>query len=144
MVELSLGKEVPDNEKKNKHMSLDERIEIQECLDKGMTFKAIGQRIGKDQTTVSKEVKKHFESYKNCFCKTDECCPKHLKAPFVCNGCPKKSYSNCIYPRRRYSAKSAQKAYEELLRESREGIPLNKEEFYNTESIISSSSVKKG
>jgi IS30 family transposase len=130
-------------EKKNKHMTLDERIEIQECLDKGMTFKAIGQRIGKDQTTVSKEVKKHLEIYTNSFCKTDECCPKHLKAPFVCNGCPKRNYSNCIYPRRRYSAKPAQKAYEELLRESREGTPLNKEEFYEAESIISAS-VKSG
>ena len=35
------------NEKKNKHMTLDDRIEIQECLSKGMTFKAIGERIGK-------------------------------------------------------------------------------------------------
>ena len=33
------------NEKKNKHMTLDDRIEIQECLSKGMTFKAIGERI---------------------------------------------------------------------------------------------------
>ena len=87
-------------EKKNKHMTLDERIEIQECLDKGMTFKAIGERIGKDQTTVSKEVKKHFEIYTNSFCKTDECCPKHLKAPFVCNGCPKRNHSNCKSVRR--------------------------------------------
>ena len=130
-------------ERKNKHMTLDERIEIQECLDKGMTFKAIGERIGKDQTTVSKEVKKHFEIYTNCFCKTNECCPKHLKAPFVCNGCQKRNHSNCIFPRRRYSAKSAQKAYEDLLRESREGIPLNKDEFYKVESIISAS-VKSG
>lgn len=125
-------------EKKNKHMTLDDRIEIQECLDKGMTFKAIGKRIHKDQTTVSKEVKKHYETYKNCFCKTDECCPKHLKAPFVCNGCPKRTHSNCIYPRRKYVAKNAQKAYESLLKESREGIPLNKEDFYETERIISS------
>ena len=44
------------HEKKNKHMTLDDRIEIQECLNKGMTFKAIGQRVGKDQTTISKEV----------------------------------------------------------------------------------------
>ena len=36
-----------NNEKKNKHMTLDDRIEIQECLSKGMTFKAIGKRIGK-------------------------------------------------------------------------------------------------
>ena len=37
---------------KNKHMQLDDRIEIQECLYKGMTFKAIAERIGKDPTTV--------------------------------------------------------------------------------------------
>ena len=45
--------------RKNKHMTLDDRVEIQECLNKGMTFKAIAQRIGKDPTTVSKEVKLH-------------------------------------------------------------------------------------
>lgn len=30
--------------KKNKHMTLQDRIEIQECLSKSMTFKAIGKR----------------------------------------------------------------------------------------------------
>ncbi len=39
-------------EKKNKHMTLQERTEIQQCLTKGMTFKAIAKRIGKDPTTV--------------------------------------------------------------------------------------------
>lgn len=34
-------------EKRNKHMTLDDRIGIQECLNRGMTFKAIGQRIEK-------------------------------------------------------------------------------------------------
>lgn len=29
---------------KNKHMKLDDRIEIQECLTKGMTFKAISAK----------------------------------------------------------------------------------------------------
>lgn len=65
-------------------MMLNDRIEIQECLNKGMTFKAIGQRIKKDQTTVSKEVKLHEKVHANGFTKTDECCPKLLKAPFVC------------------------------------------------------------
>ncbi|MDR0817554.1 MAG: helix-turn-helix domain-containing protein, partial [Clostridiales Family XIII bacterium] len=45
--------------KKNKHLTDDDRQEIQDCLNHGMTFKAIGRRIGKDQTTISKEVKKH-------------------------------------------------------------------------------------
>lgn len=123
--------------KKNKHMTLDDRIEIQECLNKGMTFKAIAKRICKDPTTVSKEVKLHSRTHTNSFVKTDECCPKLLKAPFVCNGCPKRNHSNCQYPRRRYVAKEAQAEYETVLTESREGIPLNKEEFYETERTIS-------
>ena len=38
------------SEKKNKHMTLDDRIEIQECRAKGMTFKAIGKRFSKSLT----------------------------------------------------------------------------------------------
>lgn len=132
-----------NQEKKNKHMTLDDRIEIQECLNKGMTFKAIAKRITKDPTTISKEVKLHGKSYTNSFTKTDECCPKLLKAPFVCNGCPKRNHSNCQFPRRVYQAKVAQKEYETVLVESREGIPLTKEEFYRNEQIISSA-VKAG
>ena len=41
-----------NHEKKQKHMKLEDRIEIQECLTKGMTFKSIARRIGKDPTTV--------------------------------------------------------------------------------------------
>ena len=130
-------------EKKYKHMTLDDRVEIQECLDKGMYFKDIAKRIEKDQTTVSKEVKKHFVTFTNSFTKTDEVCPRHLKAPYVCNGCPKRSSSGCHYPKRLYRAKEAQKEYQELLVEAREGIPLNKESFYETEALISDA-VKRG
>ena len=126
-----------NNEKKNKHMTLDDRIEIQECLSKGMTFKAIGERIGKSQTTISREVKIHMGPYTNSFVRTDEVCPKLLKAPFVCNGCEKKSRSSCPYRRQLYTAKKAQAEYDTVLVESRTGIPLNKESFYETERIIS-------
>ena len=86
-----------DLTEKNKHMTQDDRTEIQECLSKGMSFKAIGRRIGKDQTTVSKEVKKHLV-YSPCKVvhrdKTGNeipppTCPKLLKPPFVCNPCEK-------------------------------------------------------
>ena len=132
-----------DARKKNKHMTLEDRIEIQECLSKGMTFKAIAARISKDPTTVSKEVKLHSRAYTNSFVKTDECCPKLLRAPFVCNGCEKCRYASCKYTRRKYIAKEAQKEYELVLSESREGIPLNKGEFYETERLISNA-VKAG
>ncbi|MDD5924603.1 MAG: IS30 family transposase [Clostridia bacterium] len=130
-------------EKKYKHMTLDDRIEIQECLNKGITFKDIGRRISKDPTTISKEVKKHLVVYTNSFTATDKCCPKLLKAPFVCNGCEKRNHSNCRYPRHKYVAREAQKSYENLLVEAREGIPLNQESFYETEKIISKA-VKQG
>ena len=126
-----------NNEKRNKHMTLDDRIEIQECLSKGMTFKAIGERIGKSQTTISREVKIHMETHTNSYVRTDEVCPKLLKAPFVCNGCEKKSRSSCPYRRQLYVAKKAQAEYDTVLVESRTGIPLNKESFYETERIIS-------
>ena len=128
---------------KNKHMTFQDRVEIQECLCKSMTFKAIGKRIGKDQTTVSKEIRLHAQSYRNGFVKTDDICPKLLKAPYVCNGCEMKGRSSCKFIRRVYQAKKAQADYETLLSEARTGIPLNKEIFYETEKIISNA-VRKG
>ena len=90
---------------KNKHMTLDDRIEIQECLAKGISFKTIGKRIGKSATTISREVKQHLQIHSNGHTKVDEVCPRLLKAPFVCNGCDKKSRSSCPYKRQIYVAK---------------------------------------
>lgn len=44
---------------KNKHLTLEERFMISNLLDKQYSFKAIGSEIGKDCTTVSKEVRNH-------------------------------------------------------------------------------------
>ena len=123
--------------KKYKHLTLDDRLEIQECLSKGMTFKAIARRIDKDPTTVSKEVKLHCKAHSNRFVQSDQVCPRLLKAPFVCNGCKNRSNAGCRLPRRLYIAKDAQREYETTLSDSREGIPLTREEFYETERIIS-------
>lgn len=122
---------------KNKHMILDDRIEIQECLAKGISFKDIGKRIGKSATTVSREVKLHLQTHSNGYTRSEEICPLLLKAPFVCNGCDKKSRSSCPYKRQIYVAKTAQQSYEELLVESRSGVALNKESFYEAEKTIS-------
>lgn len=129
---------MPKKETKNKHMTLDDRIEIQECLSKGMTFKAIANRIGKNPTTISREVKLHLKPHTNSFVKTTEVCPRLLKAPFVCNGCEKRSRSICKFQRQVYEAKRAQAEYEAVLVDSRTGITLNKEDFYKTEEVISS------
>ena len=142
MVAFSLRKEAQTkmyNERKNKHLTLDDRIEIQECLSKGMTFKSIAKRLGKSPTTISREVKAHIKPHTNGFVKTDSICPHLLKAPFVCNGCEKRIRSSCRCTRHLYDAKYAQASYEALLSDSRTGIPLNKESFYETEKIISDS-----
>ena len=130
-------------EKKNKHLTFDDRLSIQEGLSKGMSFKSIAQSICKCPTTVSREVKIHLISHSNSFVKRDDTCPLLLRSPFVCNGCEKKSRNSCTYKRRLYVAKKAQADYEETLVEARSGIPLNKESFYQTEKIISDA-VRKG
>ena len=122
---------------KNKHMTLDDRIEIQECLAKGISFKGIGKRIGKSATTISREVKQHLQVHSNGYTRSEDVCPLLLKAPCVCNSCDKKSRSSCPYKRQLYVAKTAQQAYEELLVESRSGVALNKESFYEAEKTIS-------
>lgn len=116
-----------------KHLTLEDRIYIENELNRGTTFKDIAKFLCKDPTTISKEVKAHrisdwyhkgtFYNAKN-FCvhryhcrKTNACgkiilcgvkcsscptcnqtcrdfekerCSRLDKAPYVCNGCPKK------------------------------------------------------
>ena len=55
------------NEKQYKHLTQQDRNEIQECLNKGMRFKDIGKRIEKEQTTLSREVKKHIKTFANSY-----------------------------------------------------------------------------
>jgi len=129
---------------KHKHLTLDERQVIQEGLDKGLSFRAIAESIGRDPTTVSKEVKKHITIVQtsvkrfgpNGDLTAAPICPQLLKAPFVCNPCKKRS-TRCASDKHRYYAKEAQKEYEALLSEAREGIPLNREKFYEMDKIVS-------
>ena len=125
---------------KHKHLTLSDRNDIQLGLKCGETFKAIGQLILKDPTTVSKEVKR------NRLVRESTCdklpCPLLDKAPFVCNGCPKRR-QNCGYQKIFYLAKQAQKQYEQTLVEASEGTPLNSQTFWNIDKVISDG-VKKG
>jgi IS30 family transposase len=129
---------------KSRHLTLAQRIEIQDCLGHGVTFKAIGQRIGKDQTTVSKEVKRHIVVMPSEQKRMDAQgnplplppCPKLLKAPFVCNGCAKR-HRCCGCDKQIYMAKPAQEAYQKLLVESRDGVALEQQSFWAADAVIS-------
>lgn len=54
---------------RNKHLLREDRKEIEECLNKRMSFKAIRELIGKAPTTVSYEVKHHRQKHSNSFVK---------------------------------------------------------------------------
>ena len=125
---------------KHKHLTLSDRNDIQLGLERGETFKAIGQLILKDPTTVSKEVKRNRQ-VRESTCHNLPC-PLLGKAPFVCNGCPKRR-QNCGYKKIFYLAKQAQKQYEQTLVEAREGTPLNSKTFWDMDKVISDG-VKKG
>ena len=125
---------------KHKHLTLSDRNDIQLGLERSETFKAIGQSILKDPTTVSKEVKRNRQ-VRESTCHNLPC-PLLDKAPFVCNGCPKRR-QNCGFKKIFYLAKQAQKQYEQTLVEAREGTPLNSKTFWDMDKVISEG-VKKG
>ena len=125
---------------KHKHLTLSDRNDIQLGLERCETFKAIGQLILKDPTTVSKEVKRNRQARDST--SNNLPCPLLNKAPFVCNGCPKRR-QNCGFKKIFYLAKQAQKQYEQTLVEAREGTPLNSKTFWDMDKIISDG-VKKG
>ena len=125
---------------KYKHLTLSDRNDIQLGLERGESFKAIGKTILKDPTTVSKEVKRNRQVRTST---SDGLpCPLLDKAPFVCNGCPKRR-QNCGYKKIFYLAKQAQKQYEQTLVVAREGTPLNSQTFWDMDKVISDG-VKKG
>ena len=125
---------------KHKHLTLSDRMDIQTGIEKRKTFKEIGIYIQKDPTTVSKEVKRNkFITEKSAGCPN---CPMLKRAPYVCNACPKKRL-DCGYKKIFYYAKKAQRDYEKLLVEAREGTPLNQAEFWEMDKVISKG-VEKG
>jgi len=60
MQEISRGERAVSmnsyEEKRNKHLTTEDRAEIQVCIDRGMSIKAIGKRIKKAETTVSNKL----------------------------------------------------------------------------------------
>lgn len=109
---------------KYKHLKFEDRYVIQEFLNFGYSFTAIGNRIDKDRRTVSKEVYKHrfLKSGSNKL-KLD--CPKTQKPPYVCNGC--KNKDTCKQNKYLYNASVAQNEYEKTLRQERSGLHISNE-----------------
>lgn len=73
----------------------------------------------------------------NSKCKEYEAavCPRHIKPPYVCNGCGKRG--ECTLEKHLYIAREAEKAYRTKLSESRSGISYTEEELKRLDEIIS-------
>ena len=148
---------------KNKHLSFDERLEIERGLKNNLSFKQIGKNIGKDCTTVSKEIKNHIifkdtgavgRSFFDCInrincpykpkgtrCNQKECehyqkeyCKKLHKPPYVCNGCSKRN--KCTLSKQIYDSSYAFKEYKDNLTEARIGITYSEREINNINDIL--------
>lgn len=99
---------------KSKHLILSDRTDIQSGIEKGQTFKEIASLIGKDPSTISKEIQRNFVM-KETTVLENQCatCPLLTRPPYVCNRCPDKRKQRG-YNKQFYYAKQAQKQYEAL------------------------------
>lgn len=134
---------------KNKHLTLEERRIIETGIRNGSTQKAIADTIGKQKSTIGKEIRLHRErtyrcelpvecaEYKVCrphgTCQGSTCpgfvqfkCSRRDRSPGACNGCSKSP--QCRFNKYRYTAERAQSMYEETLKDSRTGVNLTSSE----------------
>ncbi len=132
------------SEGKNKALTLQERVIIENGIRNGATKSAIARTIGKDKSTVGKEIKLHrvltqksglpreCAAYRRCAfgrqCTAD--CPEFVpfrcnrrdRSPGACNGCDVRR--SCRFNKYTYEAYKAQAAYREQLVDSRSGVNL--------------------
>lgn len=122
------------NAKINKHLSFEDRCTIEEYLNHNFNFTQIASRIGKDRTTVARDVKKHRFLRTNSHCNNKPCCFEN-KPPYVCNGCSK--FYNCRKIRYSYSHDVAYNEYKQNLIISRANLRITKEEIADINDTIS-------
>lgn len=141
----------------NKHMSLSDREIIASGINKGLSKQEIADSIGKDSTTVAKEIKLHrymsyrchlpleCNNYKHCIydrkCTTK--CPDYVlfkcthrdRSPGACNGCD--NFSHCRFNKFIYKAVTANNDYRTTLIDSRLGVNLTTSEAKSIADILS-------
>lgn len=130
------------------HLTLEERRIILTGITNGSSKTAIAQTIGKDKSTVGKEIKRHrslthkckmpleCNNYRKCAygreC-TPNCpeyspfkCSRRDRSPGACNGCS--GWSKCRFDKYQYCPEDAHMDYRTTLVDSREGVNLTVQE----------------
>ena len=122
-------------------LNYSQRETIQILFNKGKNFTDIGLAIGKDRTTIAKEIKRNRyikSNFYDAFNKQgiaeaiNKC--DILKTRYVCNNCPLKN--TCNKHHLYYEYRQAQKHYEEQLVLSRSGVDITPEEIEEIEKQI--------
>lgn len=144
------------NENSNRPLTLDERRIIETGIRNGSTKTAIARTLGKDKSTIGKEIRLHrtlsyrcrlpreCSAYRKCTygreCPAD-CpgfvpftCSRRDRSPGACNGCP--SHSRCRFDKYTYHAAEAHREYREVLSDSRTGVNLTVQEAKEMASVI--------
>lgn len=140
---------------KNSHLTLEDRIIIQTGITHGSSKNSIADTIGKDNSTIGKEIKNHRHLVHRCSYPTpclhfrncphnrvcDSCqdylpfkCNRRDRSPGACNGCPR--FTHCRYDKYIYKADIAQKEYASLLVDSRLGINMTYNELKTVADIV--------
>lgn len=119
--------------KKYKHLSFEDRCVIEEFLNYGYNFSQIANRLGKDRTTISDEVRKHRFLRGTPNKNIDPCCFES-KPPYVCNACQKKN--SCKKVRYTYSHAVAYNEYKKNLINSRKQVYITKEQIVSINDVI--------
>lgn len=117
--------------KKYKHLSYDDRCIIQQFITFGRSFTEIANRLHKDRTTISKEVRTHRYSFDKGKRPT---CLRLKKPPYVCNACEARPH--CTSQRFLYDAAIAHNEYKKTLSLERASIKLSKDEIDTINDVI--------
>ena len=115
------------------HLDLTQRITIMTMVKEGCSLSVIARSIGKDRSTVRRELWNHRQSVGSG---NGQPCPKLDRPPFVCNGC--RDFGKCRLERSVYIADAAQLDYRETLVESRNGANISADELSTLNELISS------
>lgn len=142
MVYLSLFKGVKNFMTNYNQLNSNQRETIQILLNKGKSFTEIGKAIGKDRTTISKEIRRNRYIKSNFYDAFDikginqaiDKCDKLKHKPYVCNTCPNKNFCNKhhLY----YEYRIAEEHYQDNLINSRSGIDITPNTINDIESQI--------
>lgn len=117
--------------KKYKHLTFDDRCIIQQFITFGRSFTEVSNRLHKDRTTISKEIRTHRYSLDK---EQRPTCLLLKKPPYVCNACDARP--NCKRQRFLYDAAIAHNEYKKTLSLERASIKLSKEEIDTINEVI--------